>query len=100
MQFYTFWRPLGTGCVVADPFPFESFFRRTGLKTLEPEGQGWDVPTGILCMVIGCFTIYSALFAVGNWIYGKKGMATLLTCLFLVSLFILNRAWKKLRVLV
>lgn len=67
---------------------------------LEPEGQGWDVPTGILCMVIGCFSIYSALFAVGNWIYGKKGMATLLTCLFLVSLFVLNRAWKKLRVLV
>ncbi len=68
-------------------------------EILEPEGQGWDVPTGILCMVIGCFAIYSALFATGNWIYGKKGMAAVLTCLFLISLFILTKAWKKMRVL-
>ncbi len=69
-------------------------------EILEPEGQGWDVPTGILCMVIGCFAIYSALFATGNWIYGKYQMAALLTGLCLISLFFLTRAWKKLRVLV
>ncbi len=68
-------------------------------ETLEPKEQGWDVPAGILCMVIGCFAIYSALFATGNWIYGKNRMAALLTGLCLLSLFILTRAWKKLRVL-
>lgn len=69
-------------------------------ETLEPIGQAWDVPAGILCMVFGCFTIYSGLFATGNWIYGRNGMAAILTGLCLISLFILIRVWKKLRVLV
>jgi SSS family solute:Na+ symporter len=72
---------------------------RSENETLEPERQGWDVPMGILCMVIGCFAIYSALFATGNWIYGKTGMALVLTITSVLSIFILTRVWKKLRIL-
>ena len=32
--------------------------------------DSWIVPQGILCMVIGCITIYSALFSTGYFIYG------------------------------
>ena len=31
---------------------------------------GWDVPTGILCMLVGCLAIWSCLFGVGYLIYG------------------------------
>ncbi len=31
----------------------------------------WIVPRGILCMILGCFAIYSALFSTGYFIYGE-----------------------------
>ncbi len=60
--------------------------------------KGWDVPMGILCMVLGCFAIYSALFATGNWIYGKNLLATVLTVVAVVAAVLLVRLWNKLRV--
>jgi Na+/proline symporter len=58
--------------------------------------KGWDVPTGILCMLLGSVAIYGALFATGNWIYGKWELATLLTVIVIVSTFLLTKTWKKL----
>jgi len=65
---------------------------------IEEEGKGWDVPTGILCMILGCFAVYSALFATGNWIYGKYSLAVLLTVLAVIAAFLLVKLWNKLRV--
>ena len=31
--------------------------------------EQWDLPVAILCMVLGCFAVYGALFATGFWIY-------------------------------
>src|SRR5690606_6772265 len=42
-------------------------------------GEGWVVPQGILAMVAGCFAVYSALFAIGYWIYGRYAIAAVLT---------------------
>ena len=39
----------------------------------------WEVPAGILKMVLGCFAIYGALFATGFWIYGNVVPAVILT---------------------
>ncbi len=66
---------------------------------IEADGKGWDVPAGIVCMVLGCFAVYSALFATGNWIYGKYTFASVLTAIAVVSTFILTKAWKKLRLI-
>ncbi|MCC6547774.1 Na+:solute symporter [Candidatus Sumerlaeota bacterium] len=33
--------------------------------------EEWDLPVAILCMVLGCFAVYGALFATGFWIYGN-----------------------------
>lgn len=33
--------------------------------------EQWDLPVAILCMVLGCFAVYGALFATGFWIYGN-----------------------------
>jgi len=65
---------------------------------IEDGGQAWDVPTGILCMVLGCFAVYSALFATGYWIYGKNLLAAVLTLVAVISTGLLVRMWNKLRV--
>ncbi len=57
----------------------------------------WDVPTGILCMLLGSVAVYSFLFAIGEWIYGNMGLTILLGLISLVSVFVLSRTWKKLR---
>ncbi|HEX9653842.1 MAG TPA: sodium:solute symporter family protein, partial [bacterium] len=33
----------------------------------ETEVTSWNIPLGLLCMVMGCFAVYSALFATGYW---------------------------------
>ncbi len=69
---------------------------KRGIK-IEKYKKGWDVPVGILCMIIGCFAVYSALFATGNWIYGKYGIALILTYVAIISTFILTRLWNQLK---
>ncbi|QHT67106.1 Na+:solute symporter [Rhodocytophaga rosea] len=59
--------------------------------------KGWDVPVGILCMLIGTLLVYFALFAVGNWIYGNYGLASLLTVGVAITSFILIKLWSKLQ---
>lgn len=96
--------------------------RPTDIKTLRefyklvhPGGPGWKkvlanstgdehleklanrpsvLPVGILCMVLGCFAVYSALFATGYIIYGSFGLAAILIALFVAAVFALSRAWR------
>jgi Na+/proline symporter len=55
----------------------------------------WEVPRGILCMVIGCLLVYSTLFATGYWIYGNITPAIILTAVVIVSVFLLFKVWKR-----
>jgi Na+/proline symporter len=66
--------------------------------SVETSGKSWDVPAGILCMVLGCFAVYSVLFAVGYWIYGKNTLAFILSVVAAAATFLLTKTWKKLRV--
>ena len=63
------------------------------------EGQKgvWDVPTGILCMVIGSITIYSFLFSIGYFLYKDFKIAFILLSISIISLYFLNKSWKKLK---
>lgn len=56
-------------------------------------GDGWVVPQGILAMVAGCFAVYSALFAIGYWIYGRYAAAAVLTLIAVAGAVYLARAW-------
>lgn len=67
-------------------------------EIIEEPGQKWDVPTGIICMVLGCFSIYSALFATGNWIYGKNFTASILTIISIISSVFLIKFWSRMLV--
>ena len=92
-----------------DPEKLRSFYRlvhpggpgwRKVLKAAEAEGVSvehadakWDVPTGIVCMLVGCALIWSAVLGIGYWIYGNHLPATVLTVIAAASGIILFRLW-------
>ena len=85
-------------------------------QKIQPGGNGWDpviqraqqegvelnktpgqLPLEILCMIIGCVTVFAALFATGQWIYGHSQAALGLTGLAIVGAGFLFRVWGKLK---
>ncbi len=67
-----------------------------GIELVKEKDLRWDVPTGLLCMVFGCLVIYSILFSIGNFLYGKLNGALLFVLIALISGFFLIRFWRKL----
>ena len=49
--------------------------------------------------IAGCLTIWSSLFAIGNFLYGRLATAWVLTVLFVVSgsvlLYVTNTLWDR-----
>ncbi len=64
---------------------------------VDDPGRGWDVPAGILCMVLGCLAVYSILFGTGYWIYGNTGPAAVLTGVAALATVGLFRVWRRQR---
>jgi len=63
--------------------------------TMSDEKEEWIVPKGIICMIIGCLTIYSALFSTGYFIYGEIISALIFLLVTIVSgLFLFKNAKK------
>ena len=62
------------------------------LDNIDNEKEKWIVPSGILCMVLGCLMIYSALFSTGYFIYGLifKGFVFLFSTILFSILLYLN----------
>ncbi len=61
--------------------------------TIPGSGEKWNVPFGILCMVFACLAVYTALFAIGSWIYGYYMQAGLLTVVSAIATIILFKFW-------
>lgn len=57
----------------------------------------WDVPTGIICMLLGVLAIYSALFTVGQLLYGNMMLVAVFGSISFVAVVMLMNYWKKLR---
>ncbi|HRW96273.1 MAG TPA: Na+:solute symporter [Bacteroidales bacterium] len=70
--------------------------KKDGISITSEKSKSWDVPIGLLCMLLGSFTIYSALFATGYWLYGKTSIALLFSGIAIISAFFLTKTWKKL----
>jgi SSS family solute:Na+ symporter len=45
----------------------------------------WKMPIQILCIMLGCFAIYSSLFCIGNIIYGKTVGAIIMAVVAIAS---------------
>jgi len=88
IAFYRKVRPFGPGWA-----PIRD---RAGVLPLD-EHERENIPMALLGWVAGCTAIWSALFAVGNFLYGRTGMALLLTGIFAVSglivIRIVSRLW-------
>ena len=88
-------------------------------KKIQPGGPGWQpvvskakeegvelpevksqLPLELLCMFIGCMTVYLALFAVGFWIYGQTTQAMVSTIIAVAGGFFLLRTFDRLRTIV
>lgn len=77
------------------------------LKMIEKEGTGtadirkkvkWDVPGSLLCVFLGCLTVYGALFSIGFWIYSNYTAAVIATVTSLLSTVGLITSWNRLRI--
>jgi Na+/proline symporter len=70
---------------------------RLAAGPLAADGDRENIPMALLGWVAGCAAIWSALFAVGNFLYGRLTPALVLTAIFAVSGFtvmrIVSRLW-------
>ena len=59
------------------------------------EKEDWIVPRGIICMIIGCISIYSALFSTGYFIYGAINSGLIFLLITIISGYLLFKFSKK-----
>lgn len=61
------------------------------------EGKAWEMPIQILLVFVGCVTIYSALFAIGSFIFSNFAAGLLLTAISLIGMVVLYRLFTKIK---
>jgi SSS family solute:Na+ symporter len=61
------------------------------------EKKAWDLPLSLLSVALGTLGIYSGLFSVGNFIYGKWMLGFILITICIVSSLLVIRLWNKLK---
>ena len=66
---------------------------REGELTGEAEA-GWDVPRGLLNVLMGLVLVYSMLFATGFWLYSNTVPAVITTATGLLAAVFLTLTWK------
>ena len=86
IEFYKKTRPGGPG--------WKRIINLPDFKNEKRYNKTWAVPRGILCMLVGCLAIYSALFSTGYFIYGELYLGLILlssTIIFSILLFNLSK---------
>ena len=63
---------------------------------LNPDGETWDMPVSLVNVLLSTIGIYSALFAIGNFVYGNILAGFGLLALFGVMIFLIFSLWPKL----
>src|SRR6185369_10424753 len=89
ISFFRKVRPAGPG--------WEPIRRAAGISAAEARAHEDNIPLSLLGWVAGCTTIWSALFTVGNFLYGRQLMAAVLLAVFLASgsilIYVIKRLW-------
>jgi Na+/proline symporter len=88
VEFYKKVRPFGPG--------WTHIREEAGLGADTARTVGDNIPLALLGWVTGCTVIWSALFTVGNFLYGRMGYALSLLGVFVVSGLILLRVIQRL----
>jgi hypothetical protein len=89
VEFYKKVRPFGPG--------WARIRRDAGLTPAEAAQTGENIPLALLGWVAGCTVIWSSLFTVGNYLYGRMAFAGILLAVFLgsglVLIWVVSRLW-------
>ncbi|MBP1621173.1 MAG: sglT 2, partial [Acidobacteria bacterium] len=89
IDFYRKTRPFGPG--------WKAIREEAGISIEEAQATHQNIPLGLLGWVAGCTVIWSSLFTVGNFLYGRVDYALGLLGVFcasgLVLLWVINRLW-------
>jgi solute:Na+ symporter, SSS family len=64
-------------------------------ERVDGTGAGWIVPQGILAMVAASLAVYTALFAIGNWLYGRVALAAALSIVAVGGAAYVVRVWER-----
>jgi SSS family solute:Na+ symporter len=88
VDFYRNVRPLGPGWA-----PVRA---KAGLTTADAAVAGDNFPLALVGWLSGCVMIWSALFTVGNFLYGRTGYGVVLSAIFLISGAIVTQVVRKL----
>jgi hypothetical protein len=68
-----------------------------GITAAEAAARSDDLGKATLGWIAGCLTIWSSLFATGEFLYGRTGPAAMLTAVFAVSaavlIYVVNTLW-------
>ena len=90
INFYRKTRPFGPG--------WEPIRRAAGPMAAGPEDRADNLPRALLGWVTGCTVIWSSLFAIGNFLYGRTAEAIALAAVFSVSaavlVWIVRQSWR------
>jgi solute:Na+ symporter, SSS family len=88
LEFYRKVRPFGPGWTA---------IRREAGVVVDDVAAGDNIPMALLGWLTGCIAIWSSLFALGNYLYGRWGYAIGLTVVFIITgtilIRIVNRLW-------
>ncbi|HSQ75820.1 MAG TPA: Na+:solute symporter, partial [Bacteroidota bacterium] len=91
ISFYKKARPFGPG--------WKKVRADAGITESEARSSHENIPLSLLGWVAGCTAIWSALFTVGNFLYGRLPMAFVLLAVMIVSsgilIYVVNRLWDK-----
>lgn len=91
ISFYRKVHPAGPG--------WTTIRRAAGIDAAEAARHGDRLGLATLGWLAGCATIWSSLFAIGNFLYGRTQIALILTAVFVVSgaalLHAINRLWDR-----
>jgi Na+/proline symporter len=89
IDFYKRVKPFGPG--------WRKIREEAGIPEEEVKATHENIPMALLGWVAGCTVIWSSLFTVGNFLYGRTGYAFALLAIFIVSglalLYVINRLW-------
>jgi len=89
IEFYKKVRPFGPG--------WSGIRKEAGISVEEAKATHQNIPLGLLGWAAGCTVIWSSLFTVGNFLYGRTSYALALLGVFLASglvlLWVINRMW-------
>ncbi len=91
IEFYKNIRPFGPG--------WKKIREEAGISEADAKSSHENIPLGLLGWFSGCVVIWSALFTIGNFLYGRMTYAFILLAVFIVSGIILigvvNKLWTK-----